>query len=85
MAGNAIGMGTTMMMMCDARVKKDIKPMGKVKTKNGEKVGLYNFKYKWADKEITGVMAQDVEKVVPKAVKKGKNGLKFVDMKELFG
>jgi 23S rRNA pseudoU1915 N3-methylase RlmH len=86
MAGNVIQGGMSLaMMMCDKRVKKDIKPVGKIKTKTGEKVGLYNFKYKWSNKNVTGVMAQDVEKVNPKAVKKGKNGLKFVDMKELFG
>ena len=87
MAGNVMqiaGTAAQVAMMCDARVKKDIKKVGKIKTKNGKKVGLYNFKYKWADKEVTGVMAQDVEKVMPKAVKKGKNGLKFVMMNKLF-
>ena len=83
LAGNVMQAGA--LVMCDARVKKDIKQVGRVKTKSGKSVGLFNFKYKWADKDVTGVMAQDVERKHPKAVKKGKNGLKFVDMKELFG
>ena len=90
MAGNVmqgLGAGAQMMMMCDARMKKNIKKVGKIKMKNGKSTGLYEFSYKSSkkNKKHLGVMAQDVEKNNPKAVTKGKNGLKYVYPKEVFG
>ena len=73
--------------MCDARMKKNIKKVGKIKMKNGKTTGLYEFSYKSSKKNKThlGVIAQDVERNNPKAVKKGKNGLKYVYPQEVFG
>lgn len=48
----------------DVRVKKDIEPIGLLY--NG--LPFYKFRYRGSDKLETGVMAQDVEKVMPDAV-----------------
>ena len=74
--------GAGMVMMCDFRMKKDVKRVGRVKTRKGI-VGMYKFKYKGRDKEHHGVMAQEVQKVNPEAVIKGKNGLLYVDYGKL--
>ena len=52
--------------LSDKREKKGIKPLGKA----GSILGLktYSYKYKGDDKERIGVMAQDVQKVLPEAV-----------------
>ena len=61
----------------DKRMKKEIKPLGK----SGSVLGLkmYSYKYKGDDKQRIGVMAQDVQKVLPEAVQevdyKGKKRL----------
>ena len=61
----------------DKRMKKEIKPLGK----SGSVLGLkmYSYKYKGDDKQRIGVMAQDVQKVLPEAVEevdyKGKKRL----------
>tara|TARA_Y100001938_G_scaffold150501_1_gene241732 strand:- start:1647 stop:2336 length:690 start_codon:yes stop_codon:yes gene_type:complete len=83
MAGNVMGLASTALMMCDARMKENIKKVGVIKLKNGKKTGVYEFNYKGRDKKHTNVMAQDLEKVMPDAVFKGKNGLKYVDTRKL--
>tara|TARA_Y100000401_G_C8288029_1_gene207138 strand:- start:85 stop:786 length:702 start_codon:yes stop_codon:yes gene_type:complete len=90
MTGNLVNTAATagsLIVMCDARTKKNIKRVGHAKASNGKKVGIYEFSYKHIDKphKVTGVMAQDVEKKIPGAIKKGKNGLKFVDLNKVFG
>ena len=82
MMGNLINVGTSL-MMCDARMKENIKKVGVVQLKNGKKTGVYNFNYKGKKKKHTNVMAQDLERVMPDAVFNGKNGLKYVDMRKL--
>lgn len=52
-------------MMSDKRLKTDIEKVGK--TNAG--LPIYTYKYKGDDKTQMGVMAQDVEKKTPKAVK----------------
>ncbi len=74
--------GTALTAMCDGRMKKDVKRIGHTMTQ-GKKVGVYSFKYKGRDKQHHGVMAQEVQKVNPKAVSKGKNGLLYVDYGKL--
>ena len=82
--GGMVMQGAGALMMCDFRMKKDVKRVGHLTTKNG-KVGMYKFKYKGHNKEHHGVIAQEVQGVVPKAVHKGKNGLLYVDYKRLQG
>lgn len=55
-----------MFALSDKREKTEIKPLGK----SGSILGLktYSYKYKGDDKERIGVMAQDVQKVLPEAV-----------------
>jgi hypothetical protein len=57
----------------DIRFKENISKVGKYKGHN-----LYKYNYKWAKDRILGVMAQEVEKVIPDAVSEI-NGFKFVN------
>ena len=57
----------------DIRFKENISKVGKYKGHN-----LYKYNYKWAKERILGVMAQEVEKVIPDAVSEI-NGFKFVN------
>ena len=60
--------------MSDIAVKKDITRISKLK--NG--IPVYLFRYKWGNKMNVGVMAQDVEKIIPDAVVEI-NGIKAVN------
>lgn len=62
------------LMISDKRLKKDIKKVGK--TESG--LPIYTYKYKGEDTTQMGVMAQDVEKKTPKAVR-DVGGFKAVD------
>jgi hypothetical protein len=79
-AGN-IGMG--MAMKSDIRTKENIKLVGKLG--NGLNVYSYEYKKEFKDSEhaghgsFIGVMAQEVEKVIPAAVFTGKDGYKVVN------
>ena len=72
-------------IMSDKRVKKNVKKVGTVKAKDGAKVNLYSFKYKGSDKKQLGVIAQEIEKSHPGMVTKGKDGIRKVNYKGLFG
>lgn len=66
-AGGAIGAAAMLApALSDKREKTEIKPLGK----SGSVLGLkmYSYKYKGDDKKRMGVMAQDVQKVLPEAV-----------------
>ena len=54
----------------DIRLKKQIKFL----TNLVEGINLYSFKYLWSDKTYIGLMAQEVEKIIPEAVVKMDNG-----------
>lgn len=56
--------GASLFSKSDVRAKKDIQPIGLLY--NG--LPFYKFRYRGSDKLETGVMAQDVEKVMPDAV-----------------
>lgn len=63
----------------DIRFKKDIKELGKVKD-----VYIYSFKYIFGpDISHIGVMAQEIEPILPDAIKE-LNGLKYVDYSKVF-
>jgi len=74
----------------DLRFKKEVQPL----TGDLEKISAlkgYSYKYKtedfpqneFAEGEQLGVMAQEVEKVYPGAVKMDKNGYRFVNYSQL--
>ena len=70
LGGLAQGVGTAAaaaipFMMSDKRLKTDIEKVGKTNTG----LPIYTYKYKGDNKTQMGVMAQDVEKKTPKAVK----------------
>ena len=63
----AVG-GTT--SVSDIRLKRDITKLTKLD--NG--LSLYRFRYLWSDTYYVGVMAQEVEQLVPDAVVRGSDG-----------
>lgn len=65
-------------LMSDRRVKRNLREIGKIKD-----IPVYIFNYLWSDTDHIGVMAQDVEKVYPEAVKEF-NGIKAVNYACLF-
>lgn len=76
-AGGVLGGLAGLFSLSDKRAKKDIKKVG----------GLYEYRYKGEGKNApkrVGVMAQEVEKVRPKAVKTGPDGMKRVNYGALF-
>lgn len=87
MAGNWISGATGMasaFMMSDKRVKENIKKVGRVKAKNGKKVNIYSYNFKGSNKKNVGVLAQEIKKSHPKAVKTNKNGIMKVNYKAIF-
>lgn len=76
--GSMIGGLGGLFALSDKRAKDDVERIGE--TEDG--LGLYSFKYKGDDKTQIGLMAQDVKKKKPKAVKKLPSGLMAVDYAE---
>jgi hypothetical protein len=54
----------------DIRLKHDIVKLGAL----GNGIGLYRFRYTWSDQAYVGVMAQEVETIMPEAVQRGADG-----------
>lgn len=73
--GSAIGGIGGLFALSDERAKDDKKKIGE--TKDG--MGIYSFKYKGSPKTEVGLMAQEVLKKKPDAVKKRPDGLFSVD------
>ena len=63
----------------DVRLKRSIVEIGALE--NG--IHLYRFRYKWADQQYVGVMAQEVERIVPAAVTQGRDGYLLVNYERL--
>lgn len=63
----------------DIRLKRDIAEVGRLD--NG--LGLYRYRYAWGDEAYVGVMAQEVERVVPDAVIYHPDGYLRVDYARL--
>ncbi len=63
----------------DIRLKRDIALLSRLN--NG--LGLYRYRYLWSDQAYVGVMAQEVEKVMPGAVVRGADGYLRVDYQQL--
>jgi len=68
------GIGTYAAYKSDRRLKKNIKKVGQLE--NG--LNVYSFNYIWGQPAI-GVMADEVEKVIPEAVMVDIDGFKAVD------
>src|SRR5262249_29878414 len=64
---NAIVTGGT---PSDIRLKRDITKLAQL----DNALSLYRFRYLWSDTFYVGVMAQEVERVVPDAVSRGDDG-----------
>jgi endosialidase-like protein len=62
-------------IVSDIRLKHQIKQVGRLP--NG--LGLYRYQYLWSDTPYVGVMAQEVEAVVPDAVVRAADGYLRVD------
>lgn len=80
--GNLFGtLGSAWITSSDIRVKEDVQRVGQLP--NG--IPIYTFRYTeryrplWGRDIKIGVMAQDVEKVIPDAVVTGPDGIKMVD------
>lgn len=58
----------------DRRLKRDIEPVG---TLNG--FNLYSYRYVWSDNVEVGVMADEVEQLMPQAVTQDAHGYKQVN------
>jgi hypothetical protein len=73
---------TAAMILSDKRAKKDIKKIGEVKG-----VNIYEFKYKpefnKGDETTVGVIAQEIENLIPNSVKE-LDGLKHVNYNKVF-
>ncbi len=59
-----MGVGAAINTWSDRRLKKDIVLIGQLD--NG--LNLYEFEYVWGGPRVTGVMADEVEKIMPEAV-----------------
>jgi hypothetical protein len=85
-AGNAGGA----YLKSDVRSKKDIHRIGSVMTAVPQKVQelpVYSYSYKDdpASTQHVGPMAQDVEKIDPRAVAKDRKGTKYIDRNRVMG
>lgn len=65
-----LGKGLGGMAMSDRRLKENIRPVGKLN--NG--LTVYVFNWKGQDTPLLGLIAQEVQKVIPEAVTKGEDG-----------
>lgn len=71
----ASGIGAVGGLFSDRRLKTDIKPVGKLDSG----IGLYSYRFKGDDVRHVGVMADEVKKVIPDAVKRHHSGFDKVD------
>jgi hypothetical protein len=65
----------------DRRLKADIVRVGTLT--NG--LALYNYRYLWSRRRVAGVMADEVEQIMPHAVVLHPSGYKMVDYGKLVG
>lgn len=75
----ASGAGALITAMSDRRLKTDIKKVGDLDSG----IGLYTYRYKGDAVRRVGVMADEVEKVLPEAVVEAGLGFKAVDYKRV--
>lgn len=66
----------------DRRLKKNIRKVG---TMHKGRVNVYEFEYLGSDKREIGVMAQEIKKTYPEAVKRHESGYLMVNYSKLLG
>jgi hypothetical protein len=66
-------------VLSDARVKRNLVRIGRLESG----LSLYRFTYFGGTRQFVGVLAQDVEEVMPAAVETGADGLLRVDYQQL--
>ena len=83
-SGLVPGIAATSLLLSDERAKENVEkiddPLGKVRELAG-----YSYNYMGSDKPAAGVMAQDVERVMPGALDTAGNGMKMVDYAAVTG
>lgn len=75
MTSGLFSLGSAAIMASDIRLKENVRQIGYT---NGG-LPLYQYNYIWSDKPEIGVMAQEVEQVLPEAVIEHSSGYKMVD------
>jgi hypothetical protein len=89
--GGLLGMGAGAMKLSDRREKDDIDRIGTVFAASAggdrKKLPIYEYSYKDdpASSRHTGPMAQDVEKIEPKAVVRDRKGTRYIKNDEVMG
>lgn len=73
--GGLFSLGSAAIMASDKRLKTDIKKVGE----RPDGIGVYQYKYKAGGPKQVGVLAQEVRKVRPDAVRKTSDGYLAVD------
>lgn len=79
LGGAALGAA---MMMSDKRLKTNVKKIMDIKV-NGKTLGWYRYQYLGSSCWYEGVMAQEVKKEIPEAVKRHNSGFDMVDYAKL--
>jgi len=69
-AGVNIGFDPNALVASDIRLKRDIVKVGSLPSG----LALYRYRYLWSDTQYVGVMAQEVQRVMPQAVVRGADG-----------
>jgi hypothetical protein len=73
--GGLFSLGSAAIMASDERLKKDVKKVGE----RPDGIGVYEYRYKAGGPKQLGVLAQEVRKVRPDAVRKTSDGYLAVD------
>jgi hypothetical protein len=66
----------------DRQLKTNVRPVGQIMVK-GRRVPVYDFEYVFRPGQVRGVMADEVEQIIPEAVVTTALGLKMVDYAKL--
>ena len=76
---NLISTGALMFMMSDRRLKRKVRRIGRLPSG----ISVYRYKFKGGKAWHTGVMAQEVARVLPHAVMRGTDGYLRVNYTEV--
>ena len=77
--GNMMGGGKQAAILSDRRLKTSVVKIGALPSG----ISVYRFKFIGSDAEHIGVMADEVEKVIPEAVSKNEAGYYMVDYRKI--